>query len=191
VLIVKKSEYKSLKARIISVKRFELFVGWLLMIYLIIVGLGAVSIIIINFPTLEDSKVIFPHLNGNKPIFPPFGTIGSPATGLLLLSFFSGVTGSFLHAAQSLGTYIGNAAFKLSWTMWYLLRPWIGGILGFAIYFTFRAGLLGSADAVNPYGLVAVGILGGWFSKVTTDKLEEVFGTLFKTDGDEKRNDKL
>jgi hypothetical protein len=188
---VKKSEYKALKNRIISAKRFDIFISWILMIYLIIVGVGAMSVIIANFPILVESKIIFPHLEGDRPRFFPFGTIGSPAAGLLILAFLSGIVGSFLHAAQSLGTYIGNAAFKLSWTMWYLLRPWIGGILGFAIYFTFRAGLLGSADAVNPYGLVAIGILGGWFSKVTTDKLEEVFATLFVTDGDKKRNDKL
>ena len=44
---------------------------------------------------------------------------------------------------------------------------------------------------MNPYGIVAIGILGGWFSKATTDKLQEVFETLFKTDADKQRKDKL
>ena len=33
--------------------------------------------------------------------------------------------------------------------------------------------------------------LSGWFSKTTTDKLQEVFETLLKTDQDKKRKDKL
>jgi hypothetical protein len=110
---------------------------------------------------------------------------------LILLAALAGIAGSFLHAAQSLSSYVGNASFKSSWTVWYLLRPWIGGILGLAIYFTFRAGLVAGASAVNPYGVVALGLLGGWFSKTTTDKLQEVFETLFKTDEDRKRRDKL
>ena len=64
-------------------------------------------------------------------------------------------------------------------------------MLGLAIYFVMRAGLIGSAGDVNPYGLVSMGLLGGWFSKTTTDKLQEVFETLFKTDQDAERTDKL
>ena len=164
-----------------------------LVIYLLVIGIGAALILMINFPNLEDGNVLFPHLDGDKPKFIPFGTIGSAASGLMMLAFLSGVAGSFLHAAQSLSSYIGNATLKLSWMVWYVLRPWIGGVLGLAIYFVFRAGLVGGGSVanVNPYGVVAVGLLGGWFSKTTTDKLQEVFETLFKTDEDKKRKDKL
>jgi len=99
---MRKSEYKSLKKRIV---RSETIIGWLLIIYLILIGIGSVAIIIANFPLLEESKIVFPNLVDNKPKFIPFGTVGSTASGLLLLAFFSGVAGSFLHAAQSLGTY--------------------------------------------------------------------------------------
>ena len=44
---------------------------------------------------------------------------------------------------------------------------------------------------MNPYGIVALGLLGGWFSKIATDKLQEVFETFFKTDQDKQRKDKL
>lgn len=118
-------------------------------------------------------------------------TLQSNNRGFLLLALFAGVVGSFLHAAQSLSSYVGNAAFKASWTLWYVLRPWIGGILGLAVYFAFRAGLMSGADAADPYGVVAIGLLGGWFSKTTTDKLQEVYDTLFKTKEDKKRKDKL
>lgn len=114
---------------------------------------------------------------------------------LLAQALLAGMVGSFLHSAQSLTSYIGNDTFKMSWTAWYILRPWIGGVLGLALAFTARAGLVGVAatgsDAVNVNGLVTIGLLGGWFSKTTTDKLQEVFSTLFKTDADKERTDKL
>jgi hypothetical protein len=71
------------------------------------------------------------------------------------------------------------------------LRPWIGAVLAFAVYFALRAGLVTGAEGLNPYGVVATGVLAGWFSETTTDKLQEVFGTLFKTDEDRIRKDKL
>ena len=75
--------------------------------------------------------------------------------------------------------------------MWFLVRPIIGGILALAIFLTLKAGLLGTIDAVNPYGVTAISLLGGWFSKTTTDKLQEVFEVLFKTNADSQRVNKL
>lgn len=171
----------------------EYWTGIFLLFYLFVVGIGAAALLVSNFPDMQDGNLVFPNVDGDKIKLFPFGTVGKAASGLITLAFLSGVAGSFLHAAQSLSTYMGNAAFKLSWTAWYILRPWIGGILGLAIYFVFRAGLVGGGSVVNvnPYGVVALGLLGGWFSKTTTDKLQEVFETLFKTDEDKKRKDKL
>ena len=119
--------------------------------------------------------------------------IHSVEAQLLTQAFFAGVIGSFLHAAQSLTSYVGNDTFKLSWSAWYIMRPWIGGILALAMAFAAQAGLVGAASAgnANVNGIVALGLLGGWFSKTTTDKLQEVFSTLFKTDADKERTDKL
>jgi len=111
--------------------------------------------------------------------------------GLVALALCAGICGSFLHAGQSLTTYMGNREFDGSWTAWYLLRPWIGGILGLAIYFALRAGIVFAASGVNPHGVVATGLLGGWFSKTTTDKLQEVFSTLFTSEQDKQRKNKL
>lgn len=164
------------------------FVAFLLVPYLFLLGVSSALIIVFNFPTQAAGKLDFSDST--------FGWVASlsPGQGLLLLAFVAGVAGSFLHAAQSLGTYLGNNRFKLTWTTWYLLRPWIGGVLGLAIYLSARAGLTGNfgeGDGVNPYGVTVIGLLGGWFSKTTTDKLQEVFDTLFKTTQDEHRNDKL
>jgi hypothetical protein len=193
--------------------------------YLMVIGVGAAIALVANFPgdtqkkpastgtaPGEPSPTTEPSAPTRPETTPPAASTSresrcdiwlvpvcatqSAEQRLMLLAFLAGIIGSFLHAAQSLATYVGNDDFKLSWTAWYLLRPWIGGILGFAIYFVARAGLIGGAGAsdgagVNVYGLVAIGMLGGWFSKTTTDKLQEVFSTLFKTDADKARKDKL
>jgi hypothetical protein len=44
---------------------------------------------------------------------------------------------------------------------------------------------------VNPYGMVALAGLVGMFTKQATDKLSEVFSTLFKTDREKELKDKL
>ena len=149
------------------------FLATVLVAYLLGVGISAAAIVIVNFPVEADNVLTLP--NGGE--FVPFGKAPSVEHAMLAPAFAAGVAGSFLHAAQSLATYLGNGVFKASWTAWYFLRPWIGGVLGFAIFFVIRAGLIGGSgvQSVNPYGLIAVALLGGWFSKTTTDKLQEVF----------------
>lgn len=115
---------------------------------------------------------------------------------LMIVMLLAGSLGSFTHVATSYTDYVGNQAFEFRWTWWYLLRMVVGGSLALIFYFLLRGGLIspaadGATNAgLNPYGLVAVGALAGMFSKQATDKLREVFDTLFKTTGDE-RKDKL
>ena len=124
--------------------------------------------------------------------FPAISTLGyataiPPEQGYVLLALLSGVVGSALHALQSFSVYLGKRRFYLSWTLWYLYRPLIGGILGLLLYFVIRAGLMGAAnDAVSPYGVVAYGGLAGLFAKQAVEKLAELFATLFRTAGDER-----
>jgi hypothetical protein len=167
----------------------ERLIALALIVYLLVVGLGATTCLVASFPTE-------PVTNASTAKCTVGSLIVVDASGeriIMIVAFLAGVVGSFLHAAQSLATYVGNDDFKMSWASWYVLRPWIGGILGFALYFMARAGLVGASggSGVDPYGVVAVGLLGGWFSKTTTDKLQEVFSTLFKTDADKARKDKL
>jgi hypothetical protein len=116
---------------------------------------------------------------------------------LLLLVIVAGILGSFVHGATSLADYIGNDCFNRKWTWFYLLRPVIGMALALVFYFVIRGGFLttnvGATD-INPYGIAALAGLVGMFSKQATDKLSEVFSTLFKSgsgEGDEKRADPL
>lgn len=119
------------------------------------------------------------------------------AIRLLIIVILSGAIGSYIHATTSFVTYVGNKSFVPSWTWWYLLRPFIGMALALVFYFVIRGGLLsaGSETAdVSHYGIAAVAGLVGIFSKQATDKLEEVFTNLFRTEqgkGDDQRRDKL
>ncbi len=123
-------------------------------------------------------------------------TVRGGDQGLVLLALLAGLLGSFMHASQSLGAYVGNRQFHTSWVLWYILRPPVGGVLGLLFYFILRAGLIPAAtsqtsEAVSPYGVVAFGALAGWFSKRATDKLAEIFETLFRTAKDLEYKDKL
>lgn len=119
---------------------------------------------------------------------------------LLLLVIVAGALGSYIHSATSYVDYRGNRQFTPSWLLWYLARPFIGVCLALVVYFAVRGGLLllvvnGSAATeaknINPFGVAAVAGLTGMFSKQAADKLAEVFSTLFKSQGDEKRSDSL
>lgn len=123
----------------------------------------------------------------------------NPEVRLLLLVLLTGALGSFVHAATSFVTYVGNRSFTPSWTWWYVLRPFVGmGIAGI-FYFVIRGGLvlLSAApdiEKLSPYGIAAFAALSGLFSKQATDKLSDIFDNLFKTQkgkGDEERADKL
>lgn len=116
---------------------------------------------------------------------------------LILLVIIAGMLGSFVHGATSLADYIGNNKFNKKWTWFYLLRPTIGMALALVFYFVIRGGFLttsGGAKDINPYGIAALAGLVGMFSKQATDKLSEVFGTLFRAaagQGDDKRSGSL
>lgn len=121
---------------------------------------------------------------------------GSEA-GLLLLVIIAGALGSYIHAATSFVTYVGNKRLVMSWAWWYILRPFIGMALALVFYFVIRGGLLStgsSAESISVFGIAAVAGLVGMFSKEATDKLGELFKSLFKTkegEGDDARKDKL
>jgi hypothetical protein len=121
----------------------------------------------------------------------------TPSVTLLLLVILMGALGSVVHSATSFADFVGNRRFFSSWIAWYLLRPVVGALLALLMYFAVRGGFFSTSsqnDSVNPYGIAALAGLAGLFSKQATDKLREVFETLFKvssTDGDAQRRDGL
>lgn len=115
---------------------------------------------------------------------------------LILIVAFAGALGAYVHLATSFADYAGNEALAASWVWWYLLRPFIGMALAEVVYLAVRGGILnaagsGAAAAVSPYGVAAMSALTGLFSKQATDKLREVFETLFRTQQKVERKDAL
>ena len=114
---------------------------------------------------------------------------------LLLVVMMAGGLGSFVHVATSFSDYVGNEKLTSNWLWFYVLRPFIGMMLAVVFYLVIRGGFLGinnTADSINPFGIAALAGLVGMFSKQATDKLSEVFDTLFKSSsGDAKRKDDL
>lgn len=157
-----------------------------------VLGLLLVATLIAIFPaakaatTGESGKHAVPLFFG---LFHP--QLDSDATLLLLVALASAV-GSFVHIATSFANHVGHNRFKTSWVAWYALRCPIGAALATVFYFVVRAGFF-SADApnsaVNAYGVAAVAGFVGLFSRQATDKLRELFDTLFKTDDAEEELD--
>jgi hypothetical protein len=139
-----------------------------------------------------------PDTAGSKPVTIAFiGTTGTLATTadvqLLMLVMVAGALGSFLHTATSFADFVGNEKLARSWLWWYLLKPFVGMGLAVIFYLVIRGGFLSAgteAGKVNIYGIAALAGLTGMFSKQATDKLGEVFTTLFQTkpgEGDDAR----
>jgi hypothetical protein len=126
------------------------------------------------------------------------GWCPGPDARLLVMVMVAGGLGSFVHIAKSFGDFVGNDRFMASWIWWYILKPFIGMILALMLYLVIRGGFLtvGTTTAaddgvvnVNLYGLVGMACLAGMFAKQATDKLGELFDTLFRTrDGDKRRD---
>ncbi|HEU4883687.1 MAG TPA: IPT/TIG domain-containing protein [Longimicrobium sp.] len=113
---------------------------------------------------------------------------------LLLAVMLAGGIGSYIHGVNSFVTYVGNRSFVSSWAPWYALRPFMGIAMSVIFYVVVRGGVLvmsGGVSSVDPYAMMTVAALAGMFSKQASDKLAEVFDTLFRSRGDEDRGDKL
>jgi len=104
-----------------------------------------------------------------------------------------GAIGASIAALTSFATFVGNRTFIRSWKWWYVVRMPIGAAIAVVFYFVLRGGLLSvstTTGAISPYGIGAVAALAGMFSKQATDKLDEVFTNLFRTEGgDNARKD--
>ena len=142
------------------------FLGMILFLYLVLVVLFAGLYLLTTF---EDVTAAEP-LEG--------------AVQLIKVALFAGMLGGFLHASASLSVHMAQRSFSGSWLIWYLLRPWQGAVVGWAMYVITRAGLISGSDGdINPFGVAALGLLGGWFSKDAMEKMKEVFQTLFAPRG--------
>ena len=117
----------------------------------------------------------------------------TPETRLILIVLLAGALGSYIHAIKSLADFLGNRTLIASWFWWYITRPFLGMTLALVFYAALRGGFLVGTPAdvkfVNPFGAFTVAALVGMFADKATQKLGELFDTLFRTE--EKRSDKL
>jgi hypothetical protein len=120
-----------------------------------------------------------------------------PEIRLMFVAAVAGALGSYVHLATSFADYAGNEKLTVNWGWWYVVRPFVGMALAEVVYFALRGGLLNSAagdsatSAISPYGVATTAALTGLFSKQATDKLREVFETLFRTQEKVERKDAL
>lgn len=141
--------------------------------------------------------VLAPVPGGSLKAFKPFRFFGfgpydwAPDLRMLLTVIIAGAVGSLIHTLTSFGDYVGNRRLSTSWMWWFVLRTPIGIALAIVSYLILRGGLIvptlpakdsdlqGEAVLLNPYGIAAFAALAGMFSRQATDKLREVFETLF------------
>jgi hypothetical protein len=114
----------------------------------------------------------------------------SPEIRLLLLVMISAAIGSSVQAAKSYAAFTGRNEYNPNWNWWYFLRFPSGIGIALLMYFVIRGGfMVGSiadqsvaGSVVNPFGVAALSALAGMFARQASDKLEELFGNLFRTD---------
>jgi IPT/TIG domain-containing protein len=169
-------------------------------IVLIVVGLAFLASLLNIWPVVDVAATSGTQATARHTVRLLFALVTvkvTASTALLLLVMAAGGLGSMIQAATSFGDFVGNRRFYSSWVPWYLMRIVVGVLLALVLYFAFRGGFFSGnspTSAVNPYGIAALAALAGLFSKQATDKLREVFETLFRvssTGGDAQRKDDL
>jgi hypothetical protein len=168
--------------------------------FLVATGLAVTVMLVQVWPTVERATAGESRPGETEHLSLFWGAIESEVTAdsaLLLLVILASALGSYVHAVTSFTDYVGNRRLAKSWMWWYGLRVFVGVALAILFYFAIRGGFF-AADAtssqVNPFGIAAISGLVGLFSKQATDKLREVFDTLFRTSpgsGDDQRKDSI
>jgi hypothetical protein len=97
---------------------------------------------------------------------------------LLVLSILFGILGASAHSVASLSSWIGTRKAEGDWGMWYLVRPPVGAALAVITYLIIRAGLIQGAG-INDFGVGAVSALVGLMTVQMTNKLRDIFDSLF------------
>jgi hypothetical protein len=168
-------------------------------VYLVVLAVVLTAVLVQLWPAIEAIQHSDTGATGVQHVSLLWGLVDvslSPDTCFIVLVIVVSALGSYVHAATSFVTYVGNRDLRTSWLWWYLLRTFIGIALALLFYFALRGGFFAaqaSATEVNPYGIAALAGLTGLFSKQATDKLKELFDTLFRTErgqGDDERGDK-
>jgi hypothetical protein len=115
---------------------------------------------------------------------------GTSEASILQMVILLGALGGSLHLVGSLVMYVGNRQLRRSWLPYYLSTPVVGAALAPIVYMLLRVGILSPTGAstggsniagLNLIGIYALAALTGLFGKVASDKLAEVFKTIFRS----------
>ena len=174
--------------------------GLLLGIYLLVSTLGLTLLLVLIWPSAcpVDPKTLAAAAASSAPaaeaatrlcsIWTFSDSFGIEAR-LLAIVLVSGALGSSVFAARAYATFRGLKRYDPDWNWWYVMRLPIGMGLALFLYLVIRGGLftasVGNSDQVmqtaNPFGFAALAALAGMFAKEASDKLEEVFQSVFST----------
>jgi hypothetical protein len=137
---------------------------------------------VLMFPNKTISEII-----DNQSVAPSFvqvfknpseSLISSQAVRLIVLSILFGILGASVHGVTSLSAWMGTHKDDRGWNMWYLVRPPVGAGLAVITYLIIRAGLVQGAG-INDFGVAAVSALVGLMTVPMTNKLRDIFDSLF------------
>jgi hypothetical protein len=99
---------------------------------------------------------------------------------LIIVNTLFGILGGSTYGLASVTTWIGNNKYGKSWTLWYISRPIIGGVLALMFFFLLRAGLVGGFPVnVGDFGFAAISIIIGLLTTTAMKKIRDIFDVLF------------
>lgn len=122
-------------------------------------------------------------MNETVRVFPMGSYTLSGEVTVLLIVMLMGALGALVYTSSALVTRVANKTFDSHWTLWYLVHPLLGSSLAVIFYVLVRGGLVNlsvSTGGLNLYGVAAVAGMVGFSSKEATQKLKDVFNTLFQ-----------
>ena len=107
--------------------------------------------------------------------------------GLVLIM---GALGACLHGVKSLASHCGRGDFSDKWTLWYLYRPFVGGVLALIFYLIINGGLMPKISSNNIEFFAILGISGlvGLFSQQALNKLKIISDAIFASGEETKQN---
>ena len=113
---------------------------------------------------------------------------------LVLIATLFGVMGASVQGISSLVAWNSRGKLEEGWGLWYIARPLIGAALAVITYLIIRVGLIPSpsgALVINDFGVAAIGAIVGLMADEMSQKLRDVFDSLFglKKPAEEKGED--
>lgn len=110
----------------------------------------------------------------------------TPEQALLLVVMAFGAIGACVHAAIYFVGYVGRGNFVSKWFLYYLIQPFMGGVLALIFYCIVRGGLIQNTTApsasvgttgINVFFISGISAMVGFFSKLAIQRMEELFRT--------------